>query len=152
MKGNALQGGSQSAVVYPLELGRRVTWHLGRALCMIVRLVYAARHVTPPPLVQVITTPEERYEEYRQSSDFIKEYIFPGACCPSFSALTQAMAAHSNLWSARPAPKLPPVAGSGLTVVALGIPGLEGEVLPCGYDSDAVLCPRPAVSTNSSFL
>lgn len=47
---------------------------------------------------QVITTPEERYAEYRCSSDFIKEYIFPGACCPSLTALTQAMATHSNLW------------------------------------------------------
>jgi hypothetical protein len=81
-----------------------VSSHLGRAVCMIVPLVLSSQlALCPPPLVQVITTPEERYEEYRQSSDFIKEYIFPGACCPSFAALTQAMAAHSNLWSARQA-------------------------------------------------
>lgn len=47
-------------------------------------------------VVQVITTPEERYEEYRLSSDFIKEYIFPGCCVPSFAALTAAMAKNSN--------------------------------------------------------
>eukprot|EP00897_Mesotaenium_endlicherianum_P008430 jgi/Mesen1/7615/ME000397S06675 len=29
-------------------------------------------------VLQVITTPHARYEEYRRSSDFIKEYIFPG--------------------------------------------------------------------------
>ena len=46
---------------------------------------------------QVITTPEERYKEYRRSSDFIKEYIFPGCCVPSLAALTAAMAAHSCL-------------------------------------------------------
>eukprot|EP00899_Mesostigma_viride_P018529 jgi/Mesvir1/26678/Mv20460-RA.1 len=46
--------------------------------------------------VQVITTPEERYEEYRRSSDFIKEYIFPGCCVPSFAALTAAMASSST--------------------------------------------------------
>lgn len=38
-------------------------------------------------VVQVITTPEERYEEYRRSTDFIKEYIFPGCCCPSLEAV-----------------------------------------------------------------
>lgn len=47
--------------------------------------------------LQVITTPEERYEEYRHSSDFIKEYIFPGCCVPSLSALTAAMSESSAL-------------------------------------------------------
>lgn len=46
-------------------------------------------------VVQVITTPEERYEEYRRSSDFIKEYIFPGCCVPAFGALVSAMASSS---------------------------------------------------------
>lgn len=41
-------------------------------------------------VVQVITTPEERYEEYRRSTDFIKEYIFPGCCCPSLQAVVEA--------------------------------------------------------------
>ncbi|KAH7522031.1 hypothetical protein FEM48_Zijuj07G0094800 [Ziziphus jujuba var. spinosa] len=41
--------------------------------------------------------PDERYEEYRQSSDFIKEYIFPGACVASLSRVTSAMAASSRL-------------------------------------------------------
>ncbi|KAH7296490.1 hypothetical protein KP509_26G025200 [Ceratopteris richardii] len=48
-------------------------------------------------VVQVITIPEERYDAYRSSSDFIKEYIFPGGCLPSFSILTTAMAAASSL-------------------------------------------------------
>lgn len=38
----------------------------------------------------MITTPEERYEEYRRSTDFIKEYIFPGCCCPSLEAVVSA--------------------------------------------------------------
>ncbi len=42
--------------------------------------------------------PEERYDEYRRSSDFIKEYIFPGGCVPSFSILTSAMSAGSTFW------------------------------------------------------
>eukprot|EP00250_Pteridium_aquilinum_P016572 c23167_g1_i1 orf=236-2836(+) len=48
-------------------------------------------------VVQVITIPEERYDAYRTSSDFIKEYIFPGGCLPAFSTLTAAMTAASSL-------------------------------------------------------
>eukprot|EP00898_Chlorokybus_atmophyticus_P001648 jgi/Chlat1/2484/Chrsp175S02424 len=47
-------------------------------------------------VVQVITTPEERYDVYRKSSDFIKEYIFPGCCVPSFASLISAMSSHSS--------------------------------------------------------
>ena len=45
----------------------------------------------------MITTPEERYEEYRKSTDFIKEYIFPGCCCPSLQAVIAAASAASTL-------------------------------------------------------
>jgi len=42
-------------------------------------------------VVQVITTPDCRYDEYLKGTDYIQEYIFPGGCCPSLSALTSAM-------------------------------------------------------------
>ncbi|XP_059282844.1 uncharacterized protein LOC132036253 isoform X4 [Lycium ferocissimum] len=48
-------------------------------------------------VLQFISIPDERYDEYRQSSDFIKEYIFPGGCLPSLSRVTSAMAAASRL-------------------------------------------------------
>lgn len=48
--------------------------------------------------LQFISIPDERYDEYRRSSDFIKEYIFPGGCIPSLSRITSAMAATSRLW------------------------------------------------------
>ncbi|BBN16268.1 hypothetical protein Mp_7g04870 [Marchantia polymorpha subsp. ruderalis] len=48
-------------------------------------------------VLQVITIPDERYDEYLKSSDFIKEYIFPGGSLPCISALTSAMAAGSTL-------------------------------------------------------
>ncbi|KAK6793641.1 hypothetical protein RDI58_007094 [Solanum bulbocastanum] len=48
-------------------------------------------------VLQFISIPDERYEEYRQSSDFIKEYIFPGGCLPALSRVTSAMAAASRL-------------------------------------------------------
>ncbi|KAK3022518.1 hypothetical protein RJ639_046795, partial [Escallonia herrerae] len=49
-------------------------------------------------VLQFISIPDERYDEYRRSSDFIKEYIFPGGCLPSLSRVTSAMAAASRLW------------------------------------------------------
>ncbi|MED6194133.1 hypothetical protein PIB30_025689 [Stylosanthes scabra] len=48
-------------------------------------------------VLQFISIPDERYDEYRRSSDFIKEYIFPGGCLPSLSRITSAMAAASRL-------------------------------------------------------
>lgn len=48
-------------------------------------------------VLQFISIPDERYNEYRRSSDFIKEYIFPGGCLPSLSRVTAAMDAASRL-------------------------------------------------------
>ncbi|MQM15712.1 hypothetical protein Taro_048662 [Colocasia esculenta] len=48
-------------------------------------------------VLQYISIPDERYDEYRRSSDFIKEYIFPGGCLPSLSRVTSAMASASRL-------------------------------------------------------
>ena len=56
-------------------------------------VVYAGFHT-----VQFISIPDERYDEHRRSSGFMKEYIFPGGCLPSLSRLTTAMAASSRLW------------------------------------------------------
>ncbi|KAJ1409466.1 S-adenosyl-L-methionine-dependent methyltransferase [Sesbania bispinosa] len=48
-------------------------------------------------VLQFISIPDERYDEYRLSSDFIKEYIFPGGCLPSLSRITSSMVAASRL-------------------------------------------------------
>jgi cyclopropane-fatty-acyl-phospholipid synthase len=48
-------------------------------------------------VIQVITTPEERYAEYRKSTDFIQKHIFPGGICPSVHAVVNAMTAGSTL-------------------------------------------------------
>ncbi|GAA0139425.1 methyltransferase [Lithospermum erythrorhizon] len=48
-------------------------------------------------VLQFISIPDERYDEYRQSSDFIKEYIFPGGHLPSLGRVTSAMVAASRL-------------------------------------------------------
>ncbi|XP_022722300.1 uncharacterized protein LOC111279604 isoform X3 [Durio zibethinus] len=48
-------------------------------------------------VLQFISIPEERYDEYRRSSDFIKEYIFPGGCLPSLTRIASAISATSRL-------------------------------------------------------
>jgi cyclopropane-fatty-acyl-phospholipid synthase len=47
--------------------------------------------------LQSITIADRHYERTRDEVDFIKRYIFPGACIPSVSALASAMAGSSDL-------------------------------------------------------
>jgi cyclopropane-fatty-acyl-phospholipid synthase len=47
--------------------------------------------------LQSITIADRHYERTRDEVDFIKRYIFPGACIPSVSALAAAMARSSDL-------------------------------------------------------
>jgi cyclopropane-fatty-acyl-phospholipid synthase len=48
-------------------------------------------------LVQAITIEDYRYRSALKSVDFIKRYIFPGSFIPSVSAITGAMARHTDL-------------------------------------------------------
>lgn len=41
--------------------------------------------------VQAITIPDQRYDRYRHSVDFIQKYIFPGGCLPSLGAITNSV-------------------------------------------------------------
>jgi len=46
--------------------------------------------------IQAITMPDHRYDEYLKTSDFIQEFIFPGSCVPSISAIHNAIIPNSN--------------------------------------------------------
>ena len=48
-------------------------------------------------LVQAIIIEERRYEQAKQSVDFIQRFIFPGSCIPSVNSLCHAMARASDL-------------------------------------------------------
>lgn len=48
-------------------------------------------------VMQAITMPDSRYPVYVKSADFLNTIIFPGGCCPSLSALLNAMAKESTL-------------------------------------------------------
>ncbi|KAG6536226.1 hypothetical protein ZIOFF_001277 [Zingiber officinale] len=48
-------------------------------------------------VLQFISIPDQRYDEHRRTSDFLKEYIFPGGCLPSLNRITTAMATSSKL-------------------------------------------------------
>uniref|UniRef100_A0ACD5YUX1 Uncharacterized protein n=1 Tax=Avena sativa TaxID=4498 RepID=A0ACD5YUX1_AVESA len=47
-------------------------------------------------VLQFISAPEERYDQYRKRPDFIKEYIFPGGCLPSLARVMSAMSTSSR--------------------------------------------------------
>lgn len=47
--------------------------------------------------VQVITIPHPRYENYRNSVDWIRKYIFPGGHLPSVEILSESMGRTTNL-------------------------------------------------------
>ena len=48
-------------------------------------------------LLQVITIPDQGYEQSVRSVEFIKRYIFPGGQCPSLWAIEQAIKEHTDL-------------------------------------------------------
>jgi len=48
-------------------------------------------------LLQAIVFPDQNYERYRRSVDFIREYIFPGGCLPSIATLCRSIGAASDL-------------------------------------------------------
>ena len=47
--------------------------------------------------VQTILVPEQRWDRYRKTPDWIERYIFPGCLIPSLASLTDAAAKHSRL-------------------------------------------------------
>jgi cyclopropane-fatty-acyl-phospholipid synthase len=51
--------------------------------------------------IQVITIPEQRYDNYLRRPDFIQRYIFPGGHLPSLEAMCQAMGDDSQLYVER---------------------------------------------------
>jgi cyclopropane-fatty-acyl-phospholipid synthase len=46
-------------------------------------------------VVQVITIPDRKYEDYRTSADWIRKHIFPGGHLPSLGAIAKAMGVSS---------------------------------------------------------
>jgi len=48
-------------------------------------------------LVQAITMPDHRYDQYLKEVDYIRTRVFPGSCVPSISAMVSAIAKKSDL-------------------------------------------------------
>ncbi len=48
-------------------------------------------------LIQGITMPDQRYQQYLKTSDFIQQFIFPGSCVPSLTAMVDAVTKASDL-------------------------------------------------------
>lgn len=47
-------------------------------------------------VIQVITIPDQRYEEYRHEADWIQKHIFPGGLLPSVTVLCEAATKYSS--------------------------------------------------------
>jgi cyclopropane-fatty-acyl-phospholipid synthase len=48
-------------------------------------------------LLQTISVPDQRFERYRRSFDWIRKYVFPGGLLPSLHEITRAVKEHSSL-------------------------------------------------------
>jgi cyclopropane-fatty-acyl-phospholipid synthase len=48
-------------------------------------------------VIQTITIPDQRYNAYRKSHDWIQKHIFPGGLLPSLTIMTQIMTRHTRL-------------------------------------------------------
>uniref|UniRef100_A0A7C4LPX0 Class I SAM-dependent methyltransferase n=1 Tax=Schlesneria paludicola TaxID=360056 RepID=A0A7C4LPX0_9PLAN len=48
-------------------------------------------------VLQAIVMPDQRYQQYLRSVDFIQRYVFPGGCLPSLGAMLGAAASASDL-------------------------------------------------------
>jgi cyclopropane-fatty-acyl-phospholipid synthase len=48
-------------------------------------------------LIQAITMPDHRYDQYLKEVDYIRTRVFPGSCVPSISAMVSAVAKKSDL-------------------------------------------------------
>jgi cyclopropane-fatty-acyl-phospholipid synthase len=48
-------------------------------------------------LIQAITIPDQRYDFYRQETDFIKRYIFPGGHLPSLGVIQKCLGQNTNM-------------------------------------------------------
>ncbi|KAG2727820.1 hypothetical protein I3760_01G176700 [Carya illinoinensis] len=60
------------------------------------QLEFAKKKVKDAGL-QFISLPDQRYDEIRLQSGFMREYIFPGVCLPSLNRVTSAMTSASEL-------------------------------------------------------
>jgi len=47
--------------------------------------------------LQAITIADQKFDRHKRSVDFIKRYIFPGSCIPSITAISNAVAAATDL-------------------------------------------------------
>ena len=48
-------------------------------------------------LLQAITIPDDRYDFYRRSVDFIQKYIFPGGCLPCLGGISNIVARETDM-------------------------------------------------------
>ena len=48
-------------------------------------------------LLQVISMPDQRYKSYLRTTEFIQKHVFPGSCCPSLNAVSNAITGATDM-------------------------------------------------------
>ncbi len=82
---------------------------------------------------QVITIPQERYDRYRRSSDWIRKHIFPGGHLPSIEAL-QAAAANTTCFQVKDVESIGPDYARTLHDWRKRLDENEKRIRELGYD------------------
>ena len=57
----------------------------------------SSRYKLDEDLKQAITMSDQLYEDYLNSQDFIRKYVFPGGCLPSISSIISSTSEHTDL-------------------------------------------------------
>lgn len=83
-------------------------------------------------VIQVITIPDERYENYRVSCDFIQKHIFPGGHLPSLGALKESIA-RASAFQIKETEDIGPHYAETLRRWRLRFNARRAEILKLGY-------------------
>jgi len=83
--------------------------------------------------LQVITSPDHRYEEFRKGVDWIQKHIFPGSLLPSIAAMNQAVHQTSDL-VLHHLEDLAPHYAKTLSRWAKNLEARKADVLSLGFD------------------
>lgn len=85
--------------------------------------------------IQVITIPDQRYETYRHSVDWIRRYIFPGGHLPSLTAMCEAMTKQSQFMMEE-MENIGPHYAKTLHLWREAFEGSKEQVLSLGFDEE----------------
>ncbi|MFT5426311.1 MAG: cyclopropane-fatty-acyl-phospholipid synthase [Gammaproteobacteria bacterium] len=88
-------------------------------------------------MIQAITMPDQRYKQYLKTSDFIQQFIFPGSCVPSLTAMVDAITKSSDL-RVNHIEDFGPHYAKTLRAWLINFMGKKDEIKQHGYEDDFI--------------